>query len=432
MNKMKNLRIRFYVILFVIFLVISISFAAIISYSTNYNINNTKEACYNLFYDRACNYLLDQMDYINDLFTIQNSTEVIEDKSKIDIYKFLNKDEHRIFDYEIYVQQVRVDSENDIVAHTLYSSEDSASENALECYDKSKKPSQYFVPSYDVIKSLYSNGDYFGNETINLEDNSSKKRIFYSKYFSDKDYIVTCIFYESDVQQKATEYSENIGLENQEKVAIFLIVMVVILIILFVILSYIESNYYNKLKNQFLLEKLKIDEKYNDLKKVANLDPLTGCYNRKYINEKMILVFKNFVEGHLPSSVILLDIDNFKSVNDTYGHAAGDAVLKNVADVARSCIREEDVFARWGGEEFVIFFKYTNTQAAIIIAEKIRKAIENSIVRFTDNDIRVTVSVGVSVFKSIDVDYTEAIERADDAMYMSKRTGKNRVTLYHK
>ncbi len=165
---------------------------------------------------------------------------------------------------------------------------------------------------------------------------------------------------------------------------------------------------------------------------MSQIDALTKCYNRKYLNEKMVFAFKSFQAGHLVSSAILFDIDNFKKINDTYGHSAGDEVLKQVAETVRNCIRKDDVFARWGGEEFVIFFKFTNIRAALVIAEKIRAAVEALVVSVPGHDIKITVSLGVSCFKLVDSDLTECIERADDAMYESKKTGKNKVTLYSK
>lgn len=146
----------------------------------------------------------------------------------------------------------------------------------------------------------------------------------------------------------------------------------------------------------------------------------------------MTPVFQNFIDGQLSSSLMLFDIDNFKKVNDTYGHSAGDAVLANVAQTVKNCVRKEDIVARWGGEEFIVFFKYTNINSALMVAEKIRASVENLTVVTPEHNIKVTISIGISRFKKTDSNPNDVIERADDSMYVSKNTGKNKVTLYTK
>ena len=179
-----------------------------------------------------------------------------------------------------------------------------------------------------------------------------------------------------------------------------------------------------------ILEKVNQDIVINEER--SRRDSLTHLYNHEAFYEELEYYQKEFEKTHCPFSVIIADIDNFKKINDTYGHSAGDEVLKQVAETVRNCIRKDDVFARWGGEEFVIFFKFTNIRAALVIAEKIRAAVEALVVSVPGHDIKITVSLGVSCFKLVDSDLTECIERADDAMYESKKTGKNKVTLYSK
>ncbi|UTC64385.1 sensor domain-containing diguanylate cyclase [Treponema sp. OMZ 788] len=128
-------------------------------------------------------------------------------------------------------------------------------------------------------------------------------------------------------------------------------------------------------------------------------------------------------------SILMLDIDFFKQVNDTYGHAAGDIVLEEVARVIKSCTRNADTAARYGGEEFVVMLNNTPSNAAMAIAERIRKLVEDKVILYNGQSIKVTISIGVSSY-NFDLEPAKSIvERADKALYESKQNGRNRVTL---
>ena len=123
----------------------------------------------------------------------------------------------------------------------------------------------------------------------------------------------------------------------------------------------------------------------------------------------------------------MFDIDNFKKINDTYGHLAGDHVLKQLASVIKSRIRREDILSRYGGEEFAIILPEIDAYNSIQFAEKIRRLIEKAVFKFEDTEIPVTVSVGVSVLVPEVNDPTEFIKQADDNLYAAKTAGRNRV-----
>jgi len=128
--------------------------------------------------------------------------------------------------------------------------------------------------------------------------------------------------------------------------------------------------------------------------------------------------------------VILSDIDDFKKLNDTYGHQAGDMVLINVAKVIKESIRQIDVASRYGGEEFAIILPSTEIHEALIVAERIRESIENMCVVHDSTELKVTISIGVTQYDPArDKTKTPLIERADKALYLSKRNGKNMVSI---
>ena len=169
-------------------------------------------------------------------------------------------------------------------------------------------------------------------------------------------------------------------------------------------------------------EKQKIEA---ELKHLATTDPLTSIYNRRKFNE--VLSYELRRDERYPSglSLILCDLDNFKSINDKYGHNTGDEVLKSFSKMVKSLIRSSDTFARWGGGEFVLLLPETGFETATQIAEKIRQETENSL--FSDT-CRITASFGVTQFLEGDTE-TVLINRADEALYKAKTNGRNRLEV---
>lgn len=167
-----------------------------------------------------------------------------------------------------------------------------------------------------------------------------------------------------------------------------------------------------------------------NLTNAAYMDKLTGLYNRKYISEVLEVEFKRAKALHSPFSVILFDIDNFKNVNDTYGHDGGDFVLQELgAQVKASGLRERDLAGRYGGEEFMVVLTNSNEGQALEVAERIRKKIEAYEFNYAGQRIPVTVSMGVASLKKDFAESGDIYKASDKALYESKRNGKNRVTI---
>ncbi len=174
--------------------------------------------------------------------------------------------------------------------------------------------------------------------------------------------------------------------------------------------------------------KVQILNSLEQYKKEATEDALTGISSRRYI--KAVLEAKKIEYDELGTSfgVAFMDIDNFKGVNDIYGHDAGDEVLKMVAKTFEANLRRQDVVGRWGGEEFVAVFSSVDTAGIQSVTEKMRVLVEQSRIRNGSEEIHVTVSIGVTL--ALPEDNPESIiKRADDLMYKSKQSGKNRVTI---
>jgi diguanylate cyclase (GGDEF)-like protein len=157
----------------------------------------------------------------------------------------------------------------------------------------------------------------------------------------------------------------------------------------------------------------------------ATTDPLTGAGNRRWLDIEMKQRLSQFRRQHIPFSVLMMDIDHFKSINDQWGHDVGDLVIVKVSDTIRKILRDMDVLCRIGGEEFLAVLPGTSIEAACVAAERIRQAVETCIVTKHDRAIPVTLSVGVtSAILADEIDLM--LKRADDALYAAKRDGRNR------
>lgn len=164
---------------------------------------------------------------------------------------------------------------------------------------------------------------------------------------------------------------------------------------------------------------------------MAVMDQLTGLHNRRYMDNRLSVMFDESALRARSLSLLVLDIDHFKSVNDSWGHDAGDEVLREFADRVRACTRGIDLVARMGGEEVVVVLPDTGRDAAYRVAERIRERVEGTPFAVQNNtrEIKVTVSVGVSNRRAGDASSADMMKRADDALYRAKADGRNRVIV---
>ncbi|MEN4044976.1 diguanylate cyclase [Sulfurimonas sp. NWX367] len=176
----------------------------------------------------------------------------------------------------------------------------------------------------------------------------------------------------------------------------------------------------------FLYQKSKIINQ--KLKMQTILDYMTGAYNRRYFFEVARAIFSKALRKHTKLAVVMMDIDDFKSVNDTYGHDAGDLAIIEVKKILEKNLRRYDLFARFGGEEFCVVLDDISKEDAEKLFEKIRKDFENNIITYNNMKIRYTVSFGIAYGMADSLE--KLIKVADEALYKSKKNGKNRVTLY--
>lgn len=166
-----------------------------------------------------------------------------------------------------------------------------------------------------------------------------------------------------------------------------------------------------------------------ELEEAAYTDGLTGLYNRRHFMELAAMTLARARRMGTPCSILIFDIDHFKDVNDTFGHLAGDEVLRSMGRRLRSTVRAYDLFARYGGEEFIALLDGAVLKDAERLAERIRRQIEASVVRYEHTDINITCSVGVAEVGPQDGDIDDVLRRADEALYRAKDEGRNRVCV---
>lgn len=196
--------------------------------------------------------------------------------------------------------------------------------------------------------------------------------------------------------------------------------------------GYIDSVFTNTDLNVFdiyvkqsamVLDKLKA---YAKMERMALTDSLTGLHNRHYAHMRIKQEVKRANRENYPVSILFVDIDKFKSINDSFGHDIGDLALKHLSNIIKDVSREYDVAIRWGGEEFVLFLPNTTEEGAYALAERLRKNIELSDFQYC----KITTSLGIATYPHDNLNIEKVISFADTALYHSKQSGRNRTSIY--
>ncbi len=173
------------------------------------------------------------------------------------------------------------------------------------------------------------------------------------------------------------------------------------------------------------------NQKYMHWKEQSDTDPLTGLYNRRYLIDRLKQETMRSKRYRRPMSLLMIDVDDFKLFNDTYGHIKGDLILRLVALTLRSIVREPDVIARYAGDEFIVILPESNAKEAGFTAERIQAELVKvgQVIKFSEADLKITLSIGVTEYTS-DIENLDAlIEKVDQAMYAAKTQGKNRIFI---
>ena len=207
--------------------------------------------------------------------------------------------------------------------------------------------------------------------------------------------------------------------KRQRYIFISLIVIIVVVAALLFLIAVIYIGKYRMKKKHSI-----------DMEKIAKTDPLTKLPNRRAVLEQINYELARFKRNANPFTIVISDIDDFKQVNDTYGHDAGDKVLVSISNLIFKTIRRQDICARWGGEEFLFLLPETDNHGAKIFSEKIREKVEKNMIIHKKSNVSITMTFGICTFtKSLTID--ECIRRADKALYDGKHSGKNCSIVYN-
>ena len=251
-------------------------------------------------------------------------------------------------------------------------------------------------------------------------------KMTYAKLYPDYDWIIATGAHLDDIEKYVKMENDRINNNIKNRLIYGSLIMVIVILIMALSIFLLERRYIQKSQRQYI----RIKKENEELESIAFKDPLTKLYNRRgmgaYLNSSFIVFEKN----KDPMYIVMGDIDNFKSINDIYGHDVGDKVLIVVSNVIQSILRGTDVACRWGGEEFLIALPAAKPELAMLITERIREKIAAEKIEHNDIYISVTCSFGVSMFYDDDEGYAPSISRADQALYQSKKNGKNKVTLF--
>lgn len=253
----------------------------------------------------------------------------------------------------------------------------------------------FYLDESDVWNSITGNFENIKNEVINFNND------FKNKPENSNTHIYPLIFNNKPIAFLTANLEKTSLYDVQDKTLL---------------------NFANQLISALSEKKHKTD---------ANIDGLTKIYNRRYINmiseERFKLAQK---DSNFKMSIIMIDIDFFKKVNDTYGHQTGDIILKNISDLLKNNVRDTDVVGRYGGEEFIIILN-ADLQGAITVAEKIRSKVELMLIQSESHKINISISLGVSSFNYNLRNVNELIKNADENLYIAKKSGRNKVVYYN-
>ena len=283
---------------------------------------------------------------------------------------------------------------------------------------------------YLSTKTKDNKGQYYNKKQINqirqygeslntyYVDNDGKEveMISYSKLYAPFNWVIATSRSNNEVLTFADGMKEDTLSDMRVTMIICLIVMVIIFFVSIVVVLNAQVKYR---KNVDIY--VKTETEY---------DNLTGAYSRKS-GEVILEEYYNQSKYCMTTPLLMMvDIDNFKVVNDTFGHDMGDVVLKKMSKAIMSNIREANQLIRWGGEEFVILFNNVNTLNQYQIGKRVLKCVSSQVFEYKNEKFSVTVSIGGSYFDNEDKEYAQALKRADVALYNSKKTGKNKYTSY--
>lgn len=272
------------------------------------------------------------------------------------------------------------------------------------------------LPYLKELEGINENGELYYNYYFKeLDNNKVSEKLAYSKLYKDFNWVISMGVYLDDIKEYTYITNEKSKAMLSNLSLMMILTLLSLLLISFSLLISTERFNYKHTKKK--------------LESEINQDVLTKAYSRKFGTNELIKSFKRFKITNTNPGIMILDIDKFKTINDTYGHHTGDIVLKEVVHAISHITRDSDKLIRWGGDEFIGIFHGLREENALILSEKILLEVVNVKIPVGDDIISPSVSIGFSYFKKSDKEYTEVLKRADDALYDSKVQGRNKANI---
>ncbi len=271
-------------------------------------------------------------------------------------------------------------------------------------------------PLKTELEGLLDKGEVFYDFYVKSHGAADEtQRFTYAKLYKPYDWVISTSLLYDDVLHKVAQSAQRQS-DMMFRFALVLVIFVPCTFLFsFLFLVYTGRRFYGI--------------RVRRLVQAASIDPLTKAENRRSGTEKLDQMFAAFKRDQEDPAIVVLDIDDFKAINDTYGHSAGDAVLKELTDKMRAITRSSDSFIRWGGDEFVGLFPSVPRENYVLFGRKILSTVSDFYVAYGEMTIKVTVSAGLTYFRKSDRTFIDVIDRVDGALYKSKSSGKNTISF---
>ena len=241
------------------------------------------------------------------------------------------------------------------------------------------------------------------------------EKLTYAELYRDYNWIVAMGIHLDDIFESIRKANEESGTTSGRLILLFLLLMVAVLGVSDLVLLFLEGKFHG--------------ESRKGLEDELNRDPLTGAFSRRAGERTLDRAFHSFKKGAVSPAIALFDIDRFKEVNDSFGHDAGDKVLKEVVRTVRRTVRTTDRLFRWGGDEFLLVAEGLKPDNAIGVGEVIAKTVTENAASAGGQSVSVTISIGIAYFRDGDRGFENALKRADKALYRAKSGGRNQAHM---
>lgn len=271
-------------------------------------------------------------------------------------------------------------------------------------------------PYLAELEGVKKDGELFFNYYFKKNNSDSiSEKITYAKLYKEYDWIIAMGVYLDDVQDYVNQTTIHSRQSTNRLMITMAALIIAVILTVFALMSFIEKWYHNKF--------------YRIIGEEIYKDPLTETYNRRGGQKLMEKAWEDFKYMGTNFCIMMIDIDDFKKINDSYGHDIGDAVLTKVSDTLKKHIRNTDYLSRWGGEEFLLICKGLEKEDVASFTDKLLDSVSKTHYSCDAQNNNITISIGVSFFNKQDISYSQTIKRADIALYRSKEKGKNQASI---